>query len=261
MKIALHGASGRMGQSVVRVVHERGDHQIVGAVAAPDDPHQGRDVGEVAGIGVIGVTVTSDLSAGLLGADVIIDFSAAVALVQLARAAARARLPLVSGTTAIGKTGEAAIDDAGKLIPVLWAPNMSLGIEVLAKLARTATDLLGEDFDVEIVETHHKHKVDAPSGTALRLAAAVREARGNLVVKHSRDGAAGRRTSNELTISALRGGDVIGDHTIHMLARGERLELTHRATQRDLFAHGAVRAARFLVGKRPGRYALADVIG
>lgn len=260
MKIALHGATGRMGQSVVRVVQERREHQIVGAVAAPDDPNQGRDVGEVAGVGVIGVTVTADLSAALLGADIIIDFSAASAVPTVARAAARARLPLVSGTTGIGKPGEAAIDEAAKSIPVLWAANMSLGIEVLARLAREATELLGEEFDVEIVETHHKHKVDAPSGTALRLASAVREARGNLALKYGREGAAGPRKGDELAVMALRGGDVVGDHTIHLLGPGERIEITHRATQRDLLSRGAVRAASWLVGKPPRRYALCDLL-
>jgi 4-hydroxy-tetrahydrodipicolinate reductase len=260
VKIALHGATGRMGQSVVRVVHERGTCQIVGAVAAPDDPHQGRDVGEVAGVGVIGVTVTSDVSAGLLGADMIIDFSAVAALAPLVKAAVRAKLPLVSGTTGIGKAGEAVIDDAAKAIPVLWAANMSLGIEVLAQLARTATEMLGDDFDVEIVETHHKHKVDAPSGTALRLAAAVGEARGGLAMKYGREGAAGPRKKDELAVVGLRGGDVLGDHTIHLLGPGERIELTHRTTQREMLARGAVRAAAWLVGRPPRRYALRDLL-
>jgi 4-hydroxy-tetrahydrodipicolinate reductase len=260
VKIALHGASGRMGQSIVRVVCERGDHRIVGAVAAPDDPHQGRDVGEVAGVGVLGVAITADVSAGLLGAEMVIDFSAASAVASIAHAAARARLPLVSGTTAIGKAGEAALDEAAKAVPVLWAANMSLGIEVLARLARTATELLGDEFDVEIVETHHKHKVDAPSGTALRLAEAVREARGNLALKHGREGAAGPRKKDELAVMALRGGDVIGDHTIHLLGPGERIEITHRTTQRDMLARGAVRAAAWLFGKPARRYALRELL-
>jgi 4-hydroxy-tetrahydrodipicolinate reductase len=260
MKIALHGATGRMGQSVVRVVNERREHQIVGAVAAPDDPNQGRDVGEVAGVGVLGVAVTADVGAALLGADIVIDFSVVAAVAPLINAAVRAKLPVVSGTTGIGTTGEAVIDDAARSIPVLWAANMSLGIEVLATLAREATELLGEDFDVEIVETHHKHKVDAPSGTALRLAAAVREARANLALKHGREGAAGPRKSNELAVLALRGGDVIGDHTIHLLGPGERMEITHRVTQRDLLARGAVKAAAWLVGKPPRRYALRDLL-
>jgi 4-hydroxy-tetrahydrodipicolinate reductase len=260
VKITLHGATGRMGQSIVRVVQERGEHRIVGAVAAPDDPNQGRDAGEVAGVGVLGVAITADLAAALLGADIVVDFSVAAAVVPLAQAAARARLPLVSGTTGIGKAGEAALDEAAKHIPVLWAANMSLGIEVLAKLARTATELLGEDFDVEIVETHHKHKVDAPSGTALRLAAAVRDGRGALALRHGREGAAGPRKKDEIGVMALRGGDVVGDHTIHFLGPGERIEITHRATQRDLLSRGAVRAGSWLVGRPPRRYGLRDLL-
>src|SRR5437763_1310266 len=175
MRIALHGASGRMGQAVVRLVHEKREGRIVGAIAAPEALEQGTDVGEVAGIGHLGVAITHDLAVGLLGADVVIDFSTAAAIPMLARAVKRARVALVSGTTGIYSTGAAALNDAAEVAPVLWAPNMSLGVEAVARMARMALSALGEDYDVEIVETHHRDKVDAPSGTALRLAEAVRE--------------------------------------------------------------------------------------
>src|SRR5262249_21132909 len=155
---------------------ERGD-QIVGAIAAADAPEQGSDVGEVAGVGHLGVSVTSDHAVGLLGADIAIDFSAASAMASLARAVKRAKVALVSGTTGIDAWGAAALGEAADAVPVLWAPNMSLGLEVVAQVVRTAVAALGDEYDVEILETHHRHKVDAPSGTALRLAEAVREAR------------------------------------------------------------------------------------
>lgn len=259
MKIAISGATGRMGRTVVRLAHEAGDVQVVGAVAAPEAAEQGRDVGELAGVGALGVAIGPDPMAALLGADVVIDFSAPRALPAVLRAAVRLSVGVVCGTTGLSESDRALLDDAAKMVPVLWAPNMSLGIELLAAFAKTAAARL-TGFDVEIVETHHKHKVDAPSGTALRLAEAVREGRRDLAMHHARQGNAGPRRENELAVMALRGGDVVGDHTIHFLGGGERIELTHRATNRDLFAHGALTAARWLQGKAPGRYSLSSLV-
>jgi 4-hydroxy-tetrahydrodipicolinate reductase len=249
-----------MGQAIVRLAHEKHEDQIVGAIAPPDAIEQGRDIGEVSGVGHLGVAVTHDHAVGLLGADVVIDFSHAAAVPALARAIKRARVALVSGTTGIGAADRAALDDLAETVPVLWSANMSPGVEVVAELARLAAAALGDEYDVEIVETHHRHKVDAPSGTALRLAEAVREARADLVAKHGREGRPGPRANNEIGLMALRGGDVIGDHTVHLLGLGERIEITHRATQRDVFARGALRAAHWLFGKKPGRYTLRDLL-
>jgi 4-hydroxy-tetrahydrodipicolinate reductase len=249
-----------MGQAIVRLLHEKREDQIVGAIAAPDAIELGRDVGEVCGIGHIGVAVTHDHAVGLLGADVVIDFSHAGAMSALTRSIKRARVALVSGTTGISASDRAALDEVAQTVPVLWAANMSPGVEVLAQLARMAAAALGADYDVEIVETHHRHKVDSPSGTALRLAEAVREARPDLVLKHGREGRPGPRGERELAVMALRGGDVIGDHTVHLLGLGERIEITHRATERDVFARGALRAARWILGKKPGRYTVADLL-
>lgn len=260
MRIALHGATGRMGQAIVRLVQEKREDQIVGAIAAPDAIEQGRDIGEVSGIGHLGVAITHDHAVGMLGADVVIDFSHAAALPALTRSLKRARVALVSGTTGIGAADRAALDELAETVPVLWAANMSPGVEVVAQLARLAAAALGEDYDVEIVETHHRHKVDAPSGTALRLAEAVKEARPDLAAKYGREGRPGPRGKSEMAVMALRGGDVVGDHTVHLLGLGERIEITHRATQRDIFARGALRAARWLAGKKPGRYALRDLL-
>jgi 4-hydroxy-tetrahydrodipicolinate reductase len=261
MKIALHGATGRMGLAITRLAHAAGDIQIVGAAAAPTDPHQGRDLGELAGLGSIGVAVTGDVASALLGAQIVIDFSVASAVKPLLSLAERNGIAVVTGTTNLDAAARAALDRAAGKVPVLSAANMSLGVQVLAELVEHALRRLGADFDAEIVEIHHRKKVDSPSGTAKRLADAVRAARPGTVELHGRDGEVGARTNDEVAVLGVRGGDVIGDHTVFLLGSGERIELTHRASNRDLFAHGALRAARFLVGKKPGRYTIADVLG
>jgi len=261
VKLALHGATGRMGQAIVRLAHAAEDLQIVGAVCASVDPAQGKDVGELAGVGTLGVIATADLGVGLLGAEVVIDFSTASAAAGLMAVAARERVAIVSGTTNLDAAGRQALEQAAKSVPTLWAPNMSLGIQVLAELVERALRRLDAEYDVEIVEVHHRRKVDAPSGTARRLAEAARSARSSLSEVTGRSGEVGQRRTDEMGVLAVRGGDVVGDHTIHILGPCERLELTHRATSRDLFAHGAVRAARFVHQRKPGLYGMADVLG
>jgi len=261
MRLALFGATGRMGLSIVRLAHAAGDVQIVGAIVAASDPALGRDVGELAGVGAVGCVVGADVQSGLLGADVVIDFSVASATRPLFLAAAKQRVAVVSGTTLLGEPELAALDQAAQTVPVVWAPNMSRGVEVLAEVVKHALSRLGAEFDVEIVEVHHRRKIDAPSGTALRLARAVAEVRTDARLLSGREGEVGARTSEEVAVLAVRGGDVIGDHTVHLLGDGERLELTHRATSRDLFARGALAAARFTLGRAPGRYTITDVLG
>lgn len=261
MKLALYGATGRMGLAILRLAHAASDLEIVGGVCAPEDPGAGRDMGELAGVGPIGVVTTPDTASGLLGADVVIDFSVSRALMPLLAVAARQKVAVVSGTTNLDEAAKQALDKAARSIPVLWAPNMSLGVQVLAELVEHAVRRLGLGFDVEITEVHHRKKVDAPSGTAKRLADAARAAREGLREIHGRSGDVGARTDEEMAVFGLRGGDVVGDHTVFLFGQGERLELTHRASNRDLFAHGALAAARFLSGKPPGRYTIADVLG
>lgn len=261
MKLALHGATGRMGMAITRLSQATEGVRIVGAAAAASDPLQGRDVGEIAGIGSIGVAVTADAASALLGAEVVIDFSVASAVKSLLSLCARHHIAVVSGTTNLDEEARKALDKAAESVPVLWAPNMSLGVQVLSDLVEQAVRRLGSDFDVEIVEIHHRKKIDAPSGTAKRLAEAARAARPSLAELHSRDGDVGARTNEELGVFGVRGGDVIGDHTVYLFGPGERIELTHRASSRDVFAHGALRAARFLAGKKPGRYTIKDVLG
>ncbi|HXK19923.1 MAG TPA: 4-hydroxy-tetrahydrodipicolinate reductase [Polyangiaceae bacterium] len=261
MKLAIFGATGRMGLAIARLAHAAADVQIVGGICADGDPGSGKDIGELAGIGQLGVVTTPDIASGLLGAEVVIDFSVASAVASLLAVAARQKVAVVSGTTNIDEAAKKAFDRAAQSVPVMWAPNMSLGVQVLAELVEQAVKRLGLGFDVEITEVHHRKKVDSPSGTAKRLAEAARAARSELREIHGRSGDVGARTDEEMAVYGLRGGDVVGDHTVFLFGQGERLELTHRASNRDLFAHGALRAARFLVGKPPKRYTFSDVLG
>jgi len=260
VKLAVCGASGRMGLAVVRLAHAEGI-QIVGAIVSAQSEALGRDIGELAGVGNLGVAVDAHAQGGLIGADVVIDFSSPKALPEIAHTASRLNIAIVSGTTRLDAEAERMLDVAAKSVPVLWAPNTSIGVHVLKELAAAATRVLGPGFDIEIVEAHHRGKVDAPSGTATALAGAIKAARAGLREVHGRDGIVGPREADEIGVFAVRGGDVIGEHTVHFLGHGERIEITHRATSRDLFARGALRAALFLAGKPPGRYTMADVLG
>jgi 4-hydroxy-tetrahydrodipicolinate reductase len=257
MRLALVGASGRMGRAIARLAHGQG-LDIVCAVAATD---VGRDIGDLAGVGPIGTSVVDGLGAlEHARADVVIDFSAPNVTLALAPIAAAAKCAIVSGTTGLKDEPRAALARAAERVPVLWEPNMSVGVFLLSQLVAQATAALAE-WDIEIVETHHHSKIDAPSGTALRLAEAAQRGRKEATrLVHGREGQPGARKSDEIGMHALRGGDVIGDHTVHLFGGGERLELTHRATSRDVFAHGALRAARWIAGKPARSYSLADVL-
>jgi 4-hydroxy-tetrahydrodipicolinate reductase len=262
VKVALYGATGRMGLALTRLIAHAPDLQLVGAACAPNDPGAGKDVGTLAGAGTLGVEASADASAALLGAEVVIDFSHAGAVPAVAALAQRHKVALVSGTTGLDAHGQDALEKAALQVPVLWAPNTSLGVQVLAELVEQALRRLGSDYDAEIVEIHHRKKADSPSGTARRLADAVRVVRPATRELHGRDGLVGARTDDEVAVLGVRGGDVIGDHTVYLLGPGERLELTHRASSRELFAQGALRAARFIVKQKPGKlYRIADMLG
>ena len=274
LKLAIVGASGKMGRAVVRLAHDLEGAEIVCAIG---NAEVGVDAGELAGVRRIGVAVTSHMTAlASSGADVVIDFSSPLVTASLAEIAAHAKLAIVSGTTGLDDAAVAALDRASESVAVLWEPNMSVGIHVLGDLVRRAVLALGPAFDIEIVEAHHAQKIDAPSGTALRLAKVAQAARTDATrLVHGRESRSGGvaassataaaapapRQSGEIGMHSMRGGDVIGDHTVHMLGDGERLELTHRATSRDVFAHGALRAARWIAARPAGRYALVDVLG
>jgi 4-hydroxy-tetrahydrodipicolinate reductase len=247
-----------MGRAIVRLAREAG-MEVVCAVGTTD---VGRDVGELAGLGAIGVTVTDAVGAVAdAKCAVCIEFSTPAGTRATAELAAKAGFALVSGTTGLDEAAKKGLDVAAKKAAVLWEPNMSLGVHVLGVLVRRAIEMLGPEFDVEIVEAHHRMKADAPSGTAARLAEIAQAARSDgAKLVHGREGRPGARPRAEIGVHAVRGGDVVGDHTVSLLGLGERIELVHRASSRDLFAHGAVRAAGWICGKPPGRYTLADVV-
>lgn len=262
MKVTLHGATGRMGLALVRLVHQAPDLELVGAVCGPDDPAQGQDVGVLAGVGPVGVIASADVGSALLGAEVIVDFSSLKALPTLVAQATRHKIPLVCCTTGLDDSLKQLVAKAAETIPLLWAPNTSLGVQVLAELVEQAVRRLGPEYDAEIVEIHHRKKVDSPSGTAKRLAEAVKSVRPETRELSGRDGIVGARTDDEMAVFGVRGGDVIGEHTVYLLGPGERIELTHRATSRELFAHGALRAARYLAKQPAGKlYKIADMLG
>ena len=260
LRIAVVGASGRMGRAIARLAHSEGD-AVVAAIAVDLG---GSDMGVLAGIDRSGVLLSSDLGdISRSDAQVIIDFSSANALPAVCEAARAAGLPLVSGTTGVSEAEAQAVDALASHVAVLWEPNMSVGVHVMALVLEQTLRLLGDDFDAEIVEVHHKFKADAPSGTAMKLLDVVRAASPHSspgAVVHGREGKPGARLRGEVGVHAVRGGDVIGDHTVHLLGIGERLELTHRATSRDLFAKGALRAAHFLSAMPKGRYGMRDVV-
>jgi 4-hydroxy-tetrahydrodipicolinate reductase len=263
VEIALIGAAGRMGLAVVRAAAA---HPKVAVSAAVDHPSSGRigsDLGELADIGATGVTVGSDLVEALAEVDAVVDISHPDATRAVIEAATAAELPLICGTTGLAEETHAAFDLAARRIPLLYTPNLSPGIAVMTELLSRAVAALGQGYDIEITEIHHRDKIDAPSGTALALARAAAEARGltDKAFRHGREGRTGTRSTEEIGVLALRGGRVFGEHTAMLAGEHERLEITHRAASRDLFAEGAIRAALFIAGKPPGRYTMADVLG
>lgn len=260
----MHGAAGRMGRSILGVLLDHPDARAVAAVEQEGSELIGQDAGVVSGGAPMGVTVSSDLESALQDCDVIIDFSSPEGTERLTKRCAELGRPAVIGTTGLTDAGEAAVTALAERMPVMQAPNFSQGVTLLFHLAELAAERLGDDFDAEIVEMHHRHKVDAPSGTALRLAEGVARAKGldprrDLV--RERNGQVGPRSTEEVGVMTLRGGDVVGEHTLVLAGPGERLELAHRATDRSIFARGAVRAAVWLVSQKPGRYDMADVMG
>lgn len=262
IRVAVHGATGRMGRAIVRVLSEEEDLSLVAAWSPASDAAQGRDAGDLAGVGDLGVTVCPLEE---VDADVVVDFTTPGGVSAIAGACASASVPLVSGTTGLDDASRHALDAAAEVVPIVFAPNMSVGVTLLFHLAELASSGLGNEFDAEIVEMHHRDKVDAPSGTAVRLAERVARGKGlaQSAIVHGRSGQVGPRPDAEIGVMTLRGGGVVGDHTLYLTSAGERLELTHRALDRSIFARGAVRAARWLATstRSPGLYDMADVLG
>jgi len=264
VQVAIHGASGRMGQSIAAVLNEDRDANLVAAMDREGCGLIGTDMGALLGAAPSGVAITSDVEEFLSNVEVVIDFSIPSATAKLLPLCAGQHIPMVIGTTGLDAATRAALERAAERVPVVFAPNYSQGVNALYFLAARATELLGPGFDAEIVEIHHRHKVDAPSGTAVRLGEVVARAKGldpERVVSHGRSGQVGARPSEEVGVLALRGGDAVGEHTLYLLGEGERLELTHRATDRSIFARGAVRAAHWIVTRPAGLYDMSDVMG
>ncbi len=264
MRIAILGADGRMGRSLVRAVVAAGpEARLTAATERAGSASLGQDAGVVATGQALGVTIEAGVPASGL-ADVWIDFTVPAATIGNTEAAVAAGASLVIGTTGLEPAQRAAIERAAKKVPVVFAANYSIGINVMLKLIADAAQTLGPSYDLEIVETHHRAKRDAPSGTALRLAEALAEATGRDLAtdaRYERHGEIGPRPGTQIGLQTLRGGDVIGDHTVHFMGIGDRVEITHRASSRDTFAVGAVRAALWLAGRPAGLYDMRAVLG
>jgi 4-hydroxy-tetrahydrodipicolinate reductase len=265
MKLVVVGAAGRMGQALIRMIHETAGVTLHAAIQREGSPFLGKDAGEIAGLGPIGVPITDDPLSAFLHAEGVIDFTKPAATVAFAGLAAQARIVHVIGTTGCSTEDEAKIKAAARHARVVKSGNMGLGINLLGVLVEQAARALPPaDWDIEILEMHHKHKVDAPSGTALLLGQAAAQGRGVDLADHSvrvRDGHTGPRVAGTIGFATLRGGSVIGDHSVIFAGEGERVTLSHNAGDRSLFARGAVQAALWARDKKPGHYSMLDVLG
>lgn len=253
-----------MGQSIASVLNDDLEGNLVAAMDRADSGLIGQDMGVLTGRAPTDVKITSDVEEFLSNVEVVIDFSIASATAKLLPICAGQHIPMVIGTTGLDLETRAGLERAAERVPIVFAPNYSQGVNALYFLAARAAELLGPAFDAEIVEIHHKRKVDSPSGTAVRLGEVVAAAKRldpERVVTHGRSGHVGARPLEEVGVMALRGGDVVGEHTLYLVGEGERIELTHRATDRSIFARGAVRAAHWVVGRPAGLYDMADVMG
>ncbi len=264
IKIAVVGASGRMGQMIIQSVLNDGEVRLVSAIDQLGAPAMGKDAGELVGMPPCGVLVTSDVEAGIAKADCLIDFTRPEGTLGHLSICCRRKVSIVIGTTGLDVESKQTIADAAREIPVVFAPNMSVGVNVVFKLLDTASRILAEGYDIEIVEAHHKHKIDAPSGTALRMGEVVAEALGRDLKRcavFGREGVTGEREPSTIGFATVRGGDIVGDHTVMYCGTGERVEISHKAGSRMPYALGSLRAARFLAGKKSGLFDMQDVLG
>ncbi len=263
MNVVINGALGRMGRRIIALAQNDPDMTVTGAVDLNTDL-KGRDIGMLAGTGTLGVSLENDLSAVLDGADVVIDFTFVDNLLPIAEACAEANVALVSGTTGLSPEDHGRFASIVKNIACVYAPNMSVGVNLLFKLVAETAVILDSGYDVEITEVHHRFKKDAPSGTAARIAGIIAETWGIDIGEHAvhgRKGIVGERGEKEIGIHAIRAGDVVGEHTVTFGTIGERFELVHKAQSRDTFSSGAIRAAKFAHTAAPGLYDMQDVLG
>ncbi len=264
MKIGIIGASGRMGQTLVRGVITHPDCELSGGIERVGNSNIGLDIAKVAGLEPIGLEITTSAEDLIRNSDAIIDFTAPEATLEIAKITARMNKVHVIGTTGFTNEQEAELKEYAKDTTIIWSYNMSVGINILLGLVEKAASILDDSVDIEIVEMHHKHKVDAPSGTAIALGRAAAEGRGvafDDVKNLSREGIVGERTQGEIGFATLRGGEVIGDHTVMFASGNDRIELTHKASDRSIFASGAIRAALWGKDKSTGLFTMKDVLG
>ncbi|MBI4711354.1 MAG: 4-hydroxy-tetrahydrodipicolinate reductase [Candidatus Omnitrophica bacterium] len=264
IKLVMAGAAGRMGKTILRLASQDKAFKITGALEQRGHAALGQDLGPIIGRDLMGVEVTQDVTATIKSADILIDFSHFSALPENLKAAVKTRTAYVIGTTGIPATTLRQIQSASRKIPIVQSPNMSVGVNLLFKLAAIAGKVLDESYDLEIMEIHHRMKKDAPSGTAMKLLEILLEARGRDLKKdvvYGREGETGAREKGKIGVFALRGGDVVGDHTVSFFGDGERVELVHKASSREAFARGALLAAKFLAKKKQGLYHMQQVLG
>lgn len=261
--VAVTGAAGRMGKAIVAAIKENPQTDLAGALEREDSPFLGKDAGEAAGVDKLGVKITEDREKAFKKADIIIDFTHPDLTLKLVEEAPASQKALVIGTTGFSHAQRETIKQAAQNARIVMAPNMSVGVNLLLKLVHDAAVVL-KDYDIEIIEAHHRHKKDAPSGTAIRIAEVVAAAVNRDLEKvavYERKGIIGERKPEEIGIQTIRAGDIVGDHTVLFGSTGERIEITHKASSRDTFAVGAVRAAVWLMGRPNGLYDMQDVLG
>ena len=264
IRIGVVGCAGRMGQMIVAQVCATDGCNVVGATEHTGHAAVGNDVGSLAGLVSLGVKIGDDAASMIAAVDAVIDFTTPEATVEHARLAAQAGAAMIVGTTGIDVTQGEELERAARHVPLVWAPNMSVGVTLLLAITEQVAQVLDKNFDIEVLEMHHRDKVDAPSGTALglgRAAAAGRKVVLDDVKQAVRDGQTGARPQGEIGFATLRGGDVVGDHTVVFAGEGERIELSHKAASRKIFAAGAVRATQWAVGREPGLYSMRHVLG
>jgi len=264
VNVAIAGAAGRMGMRITALALDNPEMKVVGAFEKKGHEKIGQDIGTLTGGADTGVILTDNADAAIKDADVVIDFTSVVSTLGNLRKCADMKKAMVTGTTGFGEDDLKEIQAIARGIPCVFAPNMSVGINLLFKILRDVARTLGEEYDVEIIEAHHRLKKDAPSGTALKLAQVVADALGldlEEAAVYARKGMIGERKKKEIGIQTVRAGDIVGEHTVLFGGTGERIEITHRASSRDTFAKGAIRAALWVYGREPGLYDMLDVLG
>jgi len=263
IRFALVGSTGRMGRTLIEAVLKAEDAELVAAIDQAGSPFIGKDAGELIG-SPCGVAVSTDLEAGLAKADCLIDFTRPEGTLVHLELCRKHKVSLVIGTTGFTAEGKKQIEAASKEIPIVFAPNMAVGVNAVFKLLDVAARILNEGYDVEVIEAHHRHKVDAPSGTALRMGEVVAAALGRTLEEdaiYGREGHTGERPASQIGFSTIRGGDIVGDHTVLFAGTGERIEITHKSASRMSYALGSLKAARFMRGKASGLFDMQDVLG